>query len=407
MTAERPRRGLPPDPAGALHRANGGFLVLRASDLEQTEAAWAGAQARAAGPGDSAWRRASGAPRCPRPPCARRPFRSIVKVVLIGTEEVYQMLFALDPEFPRPLQGQGRVRAGCALVGRGDAALRGLPEPLRARPLAAAARRRRHRAHHRARLAHRRGQQRISVRLGELADLATEASFWASKAGRPQVTRADVDRALHARHARSGLLERRLRAEMTRRTVLVQTAGEVLGQVNGLAVVELGDSRFAVPARITATVYPGRGTLLSVDGAAELSGPFHDKAVLILLGYLARPTAAGAPSPSPPRSPSSSRTAPSRATRPRSPSCSPCSRSLADVPLDQGIAVTGAVDQRGQIEPVGEVTRKVEGFFAACRAAGLDGPPGRGRPGRPTRCTSCSTRRWSRPCARGASTCGR
>jgi predicted ATP-dependent protease len=219
-------------------------------------------------------------------------------------------------------------------------------------------------------------RERLTARLGELADVATEASYWAGKADRALVTRADVDRALDARRARSGLLERRMRAQMTRRTLLVETAGRQLGQVNGLAVIELGDGCFAVPARITATVSPGRGTVVSVDGAADLSGPFHDKAVLTLLGYLARVYGRGSPLTL-------------AATLAFEQSYSAIDgdsaslaellavlSALAEVPLEQGIAVTGAVDQRGQVEPIGEVSRKVEGFFAACRAAGLTGAQG-------------------------------
>lgn len=360
---------------GSLHRANGGFLVLRASDLEQTEAAWPVLKRALLGP-EVRIEASDGGAALPATTLRPAPIPLDLKVVLIGTEEVYQLLFELDPDFrdlfkvkvefaPDVPWSEEATRLCAAFLSRcvRDRSLLPLDAGAIARTI-----------EHASRIAG--DSERLSVRLGELADLATEASFWASKAGRPQVTRADVERALHARHARSGLLERRLRAEMTRRTVLVQTAGEVLGQVNGLAVVELGDSRFAVPSRITATVSPGRGTLLSVDGAADLSGPFHDKAVLILLGYLARTYGRGSPLT----------LAGTLAFEQSYSAVEGDSASLAellsllsalsDVPLDQGIAVTGAVDQRGQVEPVGEVTRKVEGFFAACRAAGLDGRQG-------------------------------
>jgi predicted ATP-dependent protease len=360
---------------GSLHRANGGFLVLRASDLEQTEAAWPVLKRALLGP-EIRIEASDGGAALPATTLRPAPIPLDLKVILIGTEEIYQLLFELDPDFrdlfkvkvefaPDVPWSDEATRLCAAFLSRcvRDRALLPLDAGAIARTI-----------EHAARIAG--DSQRISVRLGELADLAIESSFWATKAARPQVTRADVERALHARHARSGLLERRLRAEMTRRTVLVQTSGAEVGQVNGLAVVELGDSRFAVPSRITATVSPGRGTLLSVDGAADLSGPFHDKAVLILLGYLARTYGRGSPLT----------LAGTLAFEQSYSSIEGDSASLAEllallsalaeVPLDQGVAVTGAVDQRGQIEPVGEVTRKVEGFFAACRAAGLDGHQG-------------------------------
>jgi predicted ATP-dependent protease len=361
--------------AGALHRANGGFLVLRAADLLQTESAWDVLKRALLGPEISLEAGERGA-KLPATALRPAPIPLDVKVVLIGTQALYQMLFELDPEFRELFKVKvefapdvpwtdeaGRL---CAAFLSGCVRDRGL------RPLDGGAIART--IEHAARLAG--DQQRLSTRLGELADLATEASFWAGKADRAQVTRADVDRALHARRDRSGLLERRIREQMSRGTILVETAGQQVGQVNGLAVLDVGDSRFALPARITATVYPGRGTLLSVDGAVELSGPLHDKAVLTLRGYLARTYGRGGPLC----------LAATLAFEQSYDAIEGDSASLAEllallsalanVPLDQGVAVTGAVDQRGQVEPVGEVTRKVEGYFAACSAAGLTGAQG-------------------------------
>jgi predicted ATP-dependent protease len=141
-------------------------------------------------------------------------------------------------------------------------------------------------------------------------------------------------------------------------------------------VLDLGDRRFAVPARITASVSPGRGTLLSADGAVELSGPLHGKAVLTLRGYLARtygrvvPLALAATLSFEQSYDGIEGDSASLAE------LLALLSALADAPLDQGVAVTGAVDQRGQVEPVGEVSRKVEGFYAACLAAGLTGSQG-------------------------------
>ncbi|MDO9018376.1 MAG: ATP-binding protein [Deltaproteobacteria bacterium] len=361
--------------AGALHRANGGFLVLRAADLLQTESAWDVLKRALLGPEISleAGERGGSLPATALRPA---PIPLDVKVVLIGTQALYQMLFELDPEFRELFKVKvefapdvpwtdeaGRL---CAAFLSGCVRDRGLL-PLDGGAIART-------LEHAARLAG--DQQRLSTRLGELADLATEASFWAGKAERAQVTRADVDRALHARRDRSGLLERRIREQMSRGTILVETAGQQVGQVNGLAVLDVGDSRFALPARITATAYPGRGTLVSVDGAVELSGPLHDKAVLTLRGYLARTYGRAGPLC----------LAATLAFEQSYDAIEGDSASLAEllallsavanVPLDQGVAVTGAVDQRGQVEPVGEVTRKVEGYFAACSAAGLTGAQG-------------------------------
>ncbi len=158
--------------------------------------------------------------------------------------------------------------------------------------------------------------------------------------------------------------------------VLVETAGLRVGQVNGLAVVDLGDCRFALPSRITATVSAGRGGLRSADGVVELSGPIHEKAVLTMQGYLARTYGNAGPLPV-----AATLTFEQSYDAVEGDSASLAEllallSALSDVPLDQAVAVTGAVDQRGQVEPVGEVSQKIEGFFATCRATGLTGSHG-------------------------------
>ncbi len=360
---------------GSLHRANGGFLVVRADDLLQTEDAWSvlkraliGGEVRLEGGGDDS----------PLPTIALRPaaIPLDVKVVLVGTEECYQMLFDLDPDFrelfkvkvefaPDLPWSDEAVRLYAGFLSRCvvDRKLRPLGADAIARAVEIGAR-----------LCGRQG--RLSTRLGDLADTVTEASFWAGKAGREQVVAADVDRAVRSRRARSGLLERSLQAAIAHHAVLVETSGRQVGQVNALMVVESGDARFGVPARVTATVGPGDGVVCSIEREVALAGPIHAKGVLTLRGYLTRMFGGDEPLSLAATIAFEQSYGPIEGDSASLAELLALLSALAEVPLDQGVAVTGSVDQRGQLQPIGEVNAKIEGFFFACREAGLTGDQG-------------------------------
>jgi predicted ATP-dependent protease len=209
-----------------------------------------------------------------------------------------------------------------------------------------------------------------------LRDVATEAAQIAAGDGAPAVTREHVTAALHARRRRADLIEDRVRAVTLEGTVHIQVAGGVAGQVNGLAVALLGDHAFGHPIRITATVAPGEGEVLDIDREARLSGPVHAKGVLILSGYLA-----GRYFPDRPMMLRASIVFEQSYGPVEGDSASAAEllallSALAGLPVDQGIAVTGAVDQHGAIRAVGGINEKVEGFFDLCAAQGLTGEQG-------------------------------
>jgi predicted ATP-dependent protease len=219
-------------------------------------------------------------------------------------------------------------------------------------------------------------QAKLSARLLDIANLLEEASFWAGKEGHQLVGPGDVDHAIASRRYRSNLLEERLREMIGEGTVVIQTAGRQVGQINGLSVIEVGDNHFGIPSRITATVAVGRGTLTSVERQIELSGPIHSKGFLTLGGYLTqqyaqqrplavRATLAFEQSYEGVEGDSASST-----------ELYALLSALSGLPIDQGIAVTGSVDQRGDIQAVGGVTDKIEGFFRVCQARGLTGSQG-------------------------------
>lgn len=361
--------------AGALHRANGGFLVLRAEDVLATDGAWPVLKRALLGAEVSPDVGDDGSP-LPSVALRPAPVALDVKVVLLGTESIYALLYQQDPDFhelfkvkvefepdlpwsPEAAQHYAAFLSRCVR----DRGLR----PLDASAVACA-------IEHGARLCG--DQSRLTTRLGDLADVVTEASWWATREGRARATRDDVARAIRGRHARSGLLERRVRDEVTRGTVLIETDGAQVGQVNGLTVLASCDSRFALPLRITATAAPGRDMVLSVEREVDLSGPIHAKGVLTLRGYLARSYASAAP-----LALAATLAFEQSYDEVEGDSASLAEllallSALADAPIDQGVGVTGSIDQRGQVQPVGEVTRKVEGFFAVCAARGLTGAQG-------------------------------
>lgn len=219
-------------------------------------------------------------------------------------------------------------------------------------------------------------QGRISSRFGQIKDLLIEADYWARKSSSPLVRAEHVKKALEEKVFRSNLVEQRLRELIQEGTIIVDTEGAVAGQVNGLAVLDLGDLSFGKPSRITARVFMGRRGVINIERESQLSGRIHDKGVLILSGYLGWKYAQD---------------------KPLSLSASVCFEqsyegvegdsasstelyailsSLSGLPINQSIAVTGSVNQKGEVQPIGGVNEKVEGFFDLCKAKGLTGQQG-------------------------------
>ena len=217
---------------------------------------------------------------------------------------------------------------------------------------------------------------RLSSRFIDLADLIREAAFYAKRQERDKVEAEHVALAVEAKIYRSNKLEEQIQEDLEDGTILVDTAGEVVGQVNGLSVYQLGDYAFGKPSRVTVRTFLGRSGVVNIEREAKLSGPLHDKGVMILAGFFSDRYAQD---------------------KPLALAASICFEqsyggidgdsasstelygllsSLSGVPIRQGIAVTGSVNQRGQIQPIGGVNEKIEGFFAVCKAKGLTGEQG-------------------------------
>jgi lon-related putative ATP-dependent protease len=219
-------------------------------------------------------------------------------------------------------------------------------------------------------------QEKLSTHFGALADIIREANFWALQDGEAQVRASHVNKALEAKIYRSNLLEERLQEMIERGTVLIDIAGKTVGQVNGLSVLSLGDYFFGKPSRITASAGPGREGVIDIEREVELGGPIHSKGVLILNGYLAQQFAHDKPLTLSARLVFEQSYEGVEGDSASSTELYALLSALSGLPIKQGIAVTGSVNQQGEVQAIGGVNEKIEGFFAVCKAKGLTGEQG-------------------------------
>jgi lon-related putative ATP-dependent protease len=361
---------------GALHRANGGYLVLEARQVLSQPFAW-DALKRTIRSGQlkveeigQVYGVISTVSLEPE------PVPLDVRVALVGDRLLYYLLSELDPDFPELFKIQAdfndevdrtaetdRLLARLlATLGRREG-IRPLDAPATARVI-----------EHAARLAG--DADKLSIRIGVLGDLLREAEESADRDGHPTLTATDVERAILGRERRASRIRDLVHEEIGRGTIKIETVGSRVGQVNGLTVAGSGDIVFGWPTRITARVGLGPGEVVDIERQVELGGPIHSKGVLILAGFMTGRYAIAEPltltaslvfeqSYGPVEGDSAS----------LAELCAMLS-ALAETPLRQSLAITGSVDQFGGIQAVGAVNEKIEGFFDTCAAAGLTGDQG-------------------------------
>jgi len=359
--------------AGALHRANGGYLLLDVRKLLTQPFAWEGLKRALTTRRiriESLGQMYSFVSTISLEP---EPIPLDVKVVLFGERSWYYLLFALDPDFAELFK--------VAVDFDDDVERTPDNQALLARLVATLAKRHALRPFDRgavARLIDTRARdvedsERLSTHVQSLVDRMTEADDQARRAGSPLVRAADVDAAIEARIERAARLRDRIRDEILRGTVLIDTSGEQVGQVNGLSVYSLGGQEFAKPTRITARTRLGDGEVIDVQREVELGGPIHSKGVLILAAFLAARFSG--------RRPHSLRASIvfeqtyGEVEGDSASAAELCAllSSLADAPIRQSIAITGSVNQAGELQAIGAVNQKIEGFFDVCKARGLTG----------------------------------
>jgi ATP-dependent Lon protease len=219
-------------------------------------------------------------------------------------------------------------------------------------------------------------QKKLSTRFHLIADLLREANYWAEKDGSTVVTEANVEKAIEKRVYRVNLIEEKIQEMIDDGTILIDSDGVVVGQVNGLSVYNLGDYMFGKPSRITAKTSLGKAGIINIEREAEMSGPIHNKGVYILAGYLR-----GKYAQDKPITMSASLCFEQSYSGVEGDSASSTEiyallSSISGLPLRQDIAVTGSVNQKGEIQPIGGVNEKIEGFYDVCKAKRLTGKQG-------------------------------
>ncbi len=361
---------------GALHRANGGYLVVNARDVLTSPFSWDALK------------------RCIRN-CEIKiedileqyriitvvslkpePIPMQVKIIMIGSPWIYYLLYYMEPDYRKFF----KVKADF------DSRVTRTPQVIRDYALFVSTHCQRERLlpfdrgavagiiQYAARMVE--DQDKLSTQFMEIADLIREADYWARQGNSSTVTVAFVKQAIEEKIYRNNRVEEHLQELFREGTLLVDVSGGEIGQVNGLSVMTMGDYTFGRPSRVTARIYMGRGGMVNIEREVKLSGPIHDKGVLILTGYLGGKFAHD---------------------KPLSFSASICFEqsyegvegdsasstelyallsTLSGVPIKQGIAVTGSVNQLGMVQPIGGVNYKIEGFFAVCKAKGLTGEQG-------------------------------
>lgn len=361
---------------GALLRANGGYLVVEAEDVLQQPLAWDALKRalmnREATIEDAADWLGVTSVRTIRP----EPVPLTLKVILVGEPWTYYLLHELDPDFRELFRVRADFDVRMARTAQNEEEfvrfVCRVCQEERLRPfdrtaLAAL-------VEYASRLAE--DQEKISIEFGILIDVVREANYWAGEEEAATVTGAHVRQALGQQIYRSSMVEEHLRDAITRGTLLVDVAGSTVGQVNGLAVLQLADHSFGRPTRITAAVGVGRDGVVDVEREANLSGRLHSKGVLILAGFLTDRFAHSQPLALSARLVFEQSYEEVDGDSASSAELYALLSRLADVPIRQGLAVTGSVNQKGEIQPIGGVNEKIEGFFAACQAKGLTGDQG-------------------------------
>jgi predicted ATP-dependent protease len=362
---------------GAFHRANGGYLVIDARDLTGERQAWE-ALKRTLHFGTIQMELNADGSEGPRSASLRpEPIESDMRVILIGPRKTYVGLAELDDEFlelfkvradfdvemERTAEHEQAYARYAGKVAR-DSASPALTAEAVARIILEGSR-------------WAGDQDRLSTLFGDVHDLTTEACYWARKDGAPQTTAEHVVRAVKSRERRVGLpAERALYEQRENGQILIDTEGVVVGQINGLSVIQTIDGKYGAPTRITVRTAPGLAGVVNVEREIDHSGPIYDKGVYTLEGFLRGRFAMESP-----LGLTASITFEQEYDGVEGDSASSAElyallSSLANVPIRQGLAVTGAVNQFGQVEVIGGVNEKIEGYFRLCQFRGLNGQQG-------------------------------
>jgi len=361
---------------GAVHMANGGYLIIPARELVSAPYAWEALKrtllSNEAKIENISEKLRGGVIETLKP----SPIPVDFKVILVGSPHIYALLHDADQDFRRLFKVRADFdvdmprNAENELAYARFVAARCKSDGLRPFDKGAIA----SMIEWGSRLAE--DQKRLSTRFLDISDLASEASFWAMDANSPLVRAEHVNKALEEKFYRSRMIEEKLQEMMVRGIILINVDGEQVGQLNGLTVMSLGDYSFGKPVKITARTWLGKRGVLQIERETRMSGPIHNKGVLTITGFLGGKFAKKRPLPL-----SASLTFEQLYSEVEGDSASSTElyallSSLTGIPLTQSIAVTGSVNQYGIIQPIGGANEKIEGFFRLCKTIGLTGKQG-------------------------------
>ena len=361
---------------GSLHRANGGYLILGAIELLKNQFSYDGLK-RVLQSGsiliEETGQRLGVASTKTLVP---QPIPLNVKVILVGDHEIYQALYTQDPDFgilfkvkahfddsiERNDQNQKTygsfVHSLCEREG-----LNHLEAPALAKVV-----------EYGSRLAE--DQTKLSTKFPEIADLVREANFYATQDGAKIVKDVHIKKALDEKVYRSNLLDEKIKEMIERGIILIDTSGTQVGQVNGLSVISLGDFDFGQPSRITASLGLGRRGIIDIERESRMGGQTHTKGVMIISGYLENKYAHDKPLSLSCRLVFEQSYGGVDGDSASSTELYAILSALSELPIKQNLAVTGSVNQRGEVQAIGGVNEKIEGFYKTCNVKGLRGDEG-------------------------------
>ncbi|AEE95698.1 Lon protease family protein [Mahella australiensis] len=362
--------------AGALHKANGGYLIVDAKDVLSLPLVWDGIkrmlktdEIAIESPQDRLGLVSMSSMRPEPIPCS-------VKIVIIGNPLIYQMLYIYDEDFEKyfkvlvdfdadmPLEDFNALRMADFISSYGKQHnFRPFDRSAVARILEFSSR-----------MAE--SQKKLSTRFNEITEVLHEANLWAKLDGGDVITGQHVKQAIEEKERRFDKYEQRMLEMTLDDQIMIDVEGKRVGTINGLSVIDMGDYTFGKPSRVTASAYAGREGIVNIERESKLSGKIHDKGVMIIVGYMGEKYARKRPLSMSARICFEQSYGGVDGDSASSTELYALLSAVSGIPLRQDIAVTGSVNQHGEIQPIGGATYKIEGFYKLCKARGLTGTQG-------------------------------
>lgn len=362
--------------AGSIHRANGGYIIINALDLLINQFSWDTLKRTLKNKESIIENPLEQFKIIPTVSIKPEPIPINLKVILIGTPYIYYLLYYYDDEFKKLFKVKADfdtemdkneenmlkyVNFISSFVKKSN--LKHLTKDAVSEVI-----------DYGSRIAEK--QNKVTTRFQIIGNLITEANYWAEKDGSKYIEDRHIIKAIEEKEYRSNLIEQKIHELIRDGTILIDVDGEKIGQINGLAIISLGDFTFGRPTKITADISMGAKGVINIEREVKLSGRIHDKGVMILSGFLGERYAKDKP-----LTISATLTFEQSYEEIEGDSASSAElyaliSSIANIPIKQYYAVTGSVNQKGEIQPIGGVNRKIEGFFETCKIKGLNGKQG-------------------------------